>query len=124
MSDDIKDLDALVPSDKRVSLGGRVYTVPGDIPMEVFVRVNKAGLLEDENEAGAVEEMVGALIDLFTWNSKGKPEETVNRKEIEAALRRMGVKTISRILRAVYSEEETTVDEPSPPVEAGMTTPS
>lgn len=125
MSDDIKDLDALVPSDKKVSLGGRIYVVPGDIPMEVFVRVNKAGMLEDTDEAAAVEEMVGALTMLLSWNTVGKPHEDSTKEEVEAALRRLGIGTISKILRTIYSEPEPTPEaDDSPPVEAGTTTPS
>lgn len=125
MSDDIKDLDALVPSDKKVSLGGRLYTVPGDIPMEVFVRVNKAGLLEDEDEAAAIQEMVGALVDLFSWNAIGKPSEDDTRASVEKTLRRLGVGTISKMLHAIYSEPIEEVEPDAvPPVGAGTTTPS
>lgn len=123
MSDNITDLDALVPTDKRVTLGGRVYLIPGDIPMEVFVRINKAGLMESEDEAAAIEEMVGALVDLFSWMTIGKPNEDAVREEANTALRRLGVGTISKLLNAIYSEPTPPEgDDSNPPVEAGTTT--
>jgi hypothetical protein len=99
MSDSIVDLDALVPTDKKVLLGGRQYVVPGDIPMEVFVKVNKAGMLEDADESAAIEVMVDALTDLFTVKSEGLPNYEVLRDEVFGILRQRGVRTISRMLQ-------------------------
>lgn len=121
MSDTITDLDALVPSDKKVLLGGRTYVVPGDIPMEVFVKVNKAGLLEEEDEVAAIEVMVEALTDLFTARSEGLANYAATREEVFGVLRARGVRTISRMLQAVYSEPapKPQGDDENPPAEAG-----
>lgn len=122
MSDNITDLDALVASPKKVSLGGRTYTVPGDIPMEVYVKVNKAEMLGNSDEAESIEVMVDALTDLFTAVSEDLPNYEQLREDVNKVLRRSGVRVIFKMLNAIYSTPAEVVesedDAPTPP-EAG-----
>lgn len=104
MTDSYKDLDALVPTDKKVQLGGVMYTLPGDLPLEIYLRVNKASELEKEDEAQALAEAVGALVDLFSYYHIGKPEYENVRTAVESVLRKRGIKFNTELLQNVYSE--------------------
>lgn len=116
MSDSIKDLDALVPTDKRVQLDGVVYTLPGDLPLEIYLRVNKAGALEDDDEQKALDEMIGAMVDLFSHSSKGKPTYDNVRDRVDAALRSRGIRFNTALLQNIYGEiEEPKASDENPP---------
>lgn len=105
MSDTFVDLDALVPSDKEVRLGGQTYTLPGDLPLEIFVKVNRASELEEEDEAGAMNAMLDAMSDLFAWKYKGKPEHDGVKQKAHEILTGRGIRFNSRLLEAVYRED-------------------
>lgn len=109
MSNDYVDLDALVPSDKDVKLGGTTYSLPGDLPLEVFIRVNKASELEEDDESKALDEMVDAMGDLFAWKYKGKPEHESVRQTAIAVLRSRGIRFNTSLLKEIYKEPK--VDE-------------
>lgn len=105
----MKDLDALVPEDLEVKLGGINYTLPGDLPLEIYLRMNKAGEMEDEDETAALDLVVGAMSDLFSWRYKDKPEGDGISRKVEGVLRSRGVKFNLTLLRELYgnvSEEE------------------
>ena len=110
--DTFKDLDALVPTDKQVLLGGKMYKLPGDIPLEIFVRVNKAGTLEDEDEAAAMDELIGALTDLFSIMARGGTDYEEMRQNIEATLRIRGIKFLTTLLQEIYDEPTEEEDQP------------
>lgn len=61
------DLDALAPTPKQVRIGGVIYALPGDMPLELFIKVNafdqrlKAG----EDEGQVVEELYDEVLALF-----------------------------------------------------------
>lgn len=113
MTDTYKDLDALVPDEKKVVLGGQKYTLPGDLPLEVYVRVQKASALEDDgDEQGALEQMVGALTDLFIENIKGQVVEAAAREHVQDTLRSRGIRFVTTLLRNIYGEEEEVTPDP------------
>lgn len=115
MSDTYKDLDALVPAEKEVKLGGSKYTLPGDLPLEVYVRVQKASALEDDgDEQAALEEMVGALTDLFVEGVRGQAIEKAAREQVEATLRSRGIRFITSLIRNIYGEDPEPEVEPDP----------
>lgn len=64
---EIIDLDAALPPDKQVKLAGTVYKLPGDLPVELYLRVQRAAQAIGTPEAGeeVVEEMVDILERLF-----------------------------------------------------------
>jgi hypothetical protein len=123
MSDTYKDLDALVPTDRTVKLGGVVYTVPGDLPLEIYIRVNKASELEGVDEQAALDQMVGAMVDLFAWLYSDKPEESRIREDVGKVLKSRGVRFNTTLLQHVYRddlEDESASDED----ESGPTNPA
>lgn len=106
MSDNnFKDLDALVPDELRVRLGGIDYILPGDLPLEVYLRVNKAGELEDQDEEAAIRGVLNAMVDLFSWNYQGKEEYDRIRSEVSGILGQRGVRFNTTLLNNLYSEE-------------------
>lgn len=59
----IIELDDALPPDKKVRLAGKVYTLPGDIPTPLFLRIQRA----TQNIAGdeGIENLSEAIVDLF-----------------------------------------------------------
>lgn len=117
----IKDLDVLIPQDKQVTLKGSVYRLPGDLPMETYLKVNAAaGAQEDgEAEADLMLRMVDALADLFVWNAPDAEKES-RRAKVLADLRSLGVRTVTSLLSEIYGDDpepeadSDTVDPPAP----------
>lgn len=105
MTEAYKDLDALVPEDVNVKLGGVQYTLPGDLPLEIYVRVNKASELEQEDEEGAVDQVVSAMVDLFAWMYQDKPEETRIRADVKKVLRSRGIRFNTGLLQNIYKQD-------------------
>lgn len=65
MSSEIVDLDAVVGPPKKVRLGGQVYVLPGDIPVELYLALNQAAQAETDGEGDQVEILYEQLLDLF-----------------------------------------------------------
>ncbi len=106
MSTNITDLDALVPNDKQVRLGGVVYDLPGDLPMEIFLKLNRASEIEEDgDELKALEEMVSTLTDLFVWKQRGTTSETEIRQNVHKILSNRGVKFVTQLLKNIYDDE-------------------
>lgn len=61
------DLDALAPVAKRVRLGGKVYRLPGDMPMPLFMRIQgyEQRTAAGEDETILLGELSGELLTLF-----------------------------------------------------------
>lgn len=104
-SDNYKDLDALVPDEVTVKLGGVEYVLPGDLPLEVYLRVNKASELEDEDEQAAIAGVLRAMTDLFSWNYRGKPEYDSIRAKVEGVLSTRGVRFNTTLLQNIYGDD-------------------
>lgn len=102
----ITDLDALVPSDKTVKFGGREYTVPGDMPLETYLRVQKVNQLQEANADQEVilNEMVSAVRDLLCWNI---PDHITDvPASVDAQIRRLGLGTVVNLLGTIYTDDE------------------
>jgi len=124
----IKDLDVLVPENKKVTLRGRVYDLPGDLPMETYLVINAAAGAQEEgaSEADLMGRLVAALVDLFCWNVP-ESEKDKRRKEVDEDLRGLGVRTITSLLGEIYGDEEPEEaddDEVDPPEPSAAGTPS
>lgn len=102
---EVKDLDALVPEPKRAKLGGVEYNLPGDLPMEIFLRINKAGEHESESEAEALEMVISAMSDLFAWETPDSEKDTV-RNRVSTVLKGRGVEFCLKLTQAIYAREE------------------
>lgn len=129
----IIDLDALVPDDKRVTLKGRTYTLPGDMPMATYLRVSAIAQMQD---GGATQEdllgsTVDALVELFFWTDRNADE--ADKERLAVQFRGMGVRTVMAIISKVYpSDEDDGADvdadqvaaDPTPPASGTTTTTS
>lgn len=131
-SENITDLDVLVPSPKRVRLGGVVYRLPGDMPLETFLRINALASAEGEGRSleSAVEDTIDAIIDLFT--REALPEANVDRAKLRSDLTARGFDFVMSLMNHVYPaaaddeveppEGPAAVDADDPPTpEAGTT---
>lgn len=101
MSQEIVDLDVLVPADKRVAFRGQTFTVPGDLPLVTYLKVNKiAGEQEDgATEVQLLEGMVEALVEVFAWKL---PEDDEKREWLRVEIGKLGVDTITQMLGKIY----------------------
>ena len=68
MSTQIVDLDALLGDDKRVKLGGKTYTLPADLPVELYLKINRAAK-EGMDDALMVETLYDEVLDLFRYKA-------------------------------------------------------
>jgi len=63
------DLDAIAPPNRTLRLGGKVYELPGDMPIETIIRAMQLqGQMESEDEAeavGAINSLIEIIYDLF-----------------------------------------------------------
>lgn len=127
MSTEVTDLDIFVPENKNVKLGGVQYVLPGDLPMEVFLRLNAAGTAPDGEEAdGAktLEALLGVMGDLYAWVAPEDQKPSIKAK-VESVLRGRGVKFLMDMVSNVYKEDDVAPVEddtpPTPAPEAGTT---
>jgi hypothetical protein len=102
---DIIDLDALVRPNKQVKLNNVVYSVPGDLPLEIFLRINHAGEEETEDETKAMEMMIDAIVDLVNWLTP-ETDKSLSKLNIEQAVKRFGIRGIMQVLNVIYKEDE------------------
>lgn len=59
----IIDLDVALPPDKQVRMDGVVYRLPGDLPVELYLRIQRAG--DSLEDVGSIEELRDAVLELF-----------------------------------------------------------
>ena len=88
------DLDALAPAPKRTRLGGKVYRLPGDMPLELFFRIQafEQRVNAGEDETALLSELRDELLALFQ----------VHQPQMKA-LPPIGVLTLMASLGAIYS---------------------
>lgn len=69
MAQKIIDLDAAVPSSMGVRINGKVYEVPGDIPIPQFLEIERLTRALDSPEEGeggrTLEQLYEVVLDLF-----------------------------------------------------------
>lgn len=84
--------------------------------MEIYLRVSKAGTMEDSDEEAALNEAVAAVVDLFAYYHKGTPSEGDVRRNVEAVLKSRGIRFNTTLLREIYgaSPVEEAAEEESP----------
>lgn len=118
MTNILQDLDLLVAPDKQVKFGGREFTLPGDMPMETFLRINLAG--EKENAAEQLDELVSAISELFAFVHTDSDLTISEIKDhVSKTLRRRGVKYAFKLLGEIYKNDETPKEgEEAPEAEA------
>lgn len=116
----IVDLDALVPADKRIAFRGKTFTVPGDLPLVTYLKLNRmAGEQEDGvTESALLDNMIEALVQLFAWKL---PEDHPDRLWLDGEFRGLGLETVTNMIATIYpadtepEEDPVPVDDPDPP---------
>ena len=63
---EIIDLDELLGADKRVKLAGKVYTLPPDLPAELYLTIIRLAR-ENPSEAEMIEALYDQLLGLFRY---------------------------------------------------------
>jgi hypothetical protein len=87
------DLDALAPRPIRARLGGKTYKLPGDMPLELFFRIQafEQRVEKGENEMTLLSELRDEILALFQ----------VHQPQMKT-LPDMGVTTLLQALGAIY----------------------
>jgi hypothetical protein len=90
----IIDLDAILPRDKEVTLAGKAYRLPGDLPIELYLKIQRAS--KDLGDSGAdsfLEEVYNEILELFRLRDK-----TVKTLPL-------GITQMLRVIPLVYASE-------------------
>ncbi len=116
---DIQDLDVLVPQPKRAKMGGAMYELPADLPMEIFLRLNLAQTAKGEDGEVDMVAQINAVIavigDLFTWQlvEQGAPQEQIEAAKgaVEAVVRRRGARYGFSLVQTIYKDDDEKAEE-------------
>jgi hypothetical protein len=73
MAQRITDLDELLGDPKKVRLNNVTYTLPPDIPTELFLHINRAAAEGNATDLDNVERLRDGLLELFRY---GDPKMT------------------------------------------------
>jgi hypothetical protein len=97
MTDVDVDLDALAPKVKRTLLGGKVYRLPGDMPMPLFFEIQafESRTAAGEDESVLLGELRDKLLTLFQ----------VHQPTMKT-LPPMGVNQLLKSMGAIYGSAE------------------
>lgn len=106
---EIIDLDALVPPDKHVKVNGKTYTLPGDLPVEMYLRIQQASKNLATETDQSIEEIRKSIIALF---------QVRDPKVTAEDLAGMGIEMQTTLLTRVYTTESA---DPKPPRTRGGT---
>lgn len=131
------DLDAFIPPDKTVTFRGRRYVLPGDLPMETYLKLALLGELQDTGGeiAEVLEHTITVLTDLFTDEIEGDVEKAEARVRLQGVweedpdtdepghfvggeFRRLGLGTIMQLVQRIYpppEQDESEVDADAAP---------
>lgn len=86
----IVDLDELLGDDKQVRLAGKLYALPPDLPVELYLRIVRYGQQHpDATEAEVTEALYEALLDLFRYKQPNLKSLPVSMKHLAIAVGRI-----------------------------------
>lgn len=101
MATEIIDLDAALPEDKQVRISGKVYRLPGDLPVELYLRIQRASKnLGTDGTDASIEDIRDSVLALFQSRDK----------TIKALPPEVGLAQMVTLITRVYAGEE----EPNP----------
>lgn len=126
MSDNITDLDTLVPDDKKVHLQGETYVVPGDMPLTTYLKVQRTATRQEEgaDQGALLDSMVDAVADLFVWRLPEGEDRSAKHNRIRDVLMGLGLRTVTQILGKIYpSDDEDLNGDGDEPVAADVVDP-
>ena len=98
----IIDLDALVSAPKKVKLGGKVYTLPGDLPADLYLEINQYAS-DGRSEAEQFAALNDRVLELFQ----------INHPELKTLP--LSLSQLMLAIPTIYSGGETEDDAPPPP---------
>lgn len=81
----IIDLDEVVGDDKRVRLGGKVYVLPPDLPVSLFLWINKVNQ-DGSTEVEMVERLYDEIVALFRYKDPKLKELPLSMPQLVSAL--------------------------------------
>ena len=81
----IIDLDELLGEPKKVRLGGRVWVLPPDLPVELYLRIVKLNE-EGAGEGDLVEALYEQLLELFRYKEPKLKELPVGMNQLVTAV--------------------------------------
>lgn len=81
----LKDLDELCPPDIRVKLKGEIYILPGDMPVELFAKIQQLAK-SDASEAEMVETLYDELLGLFRYKQPKLSKLPIGMTQLVGAL--------------------------------------
>ena len=94
MATRIINLDELLPEEKQVTIQGKTYRLPGDLPVELYLRINNAAKQKDLTESETIELLYGELLELFRY---GDPKLTRLP---------LGVGQLVQVIPAIYGAQD------------------
>ena len=96
-----RDLDALVPPANYVKFAGHRLKLPGDLPLEIHLRVQQA--LSDTEDSRGAETLRDALLELLLWNEDAGGAVATDIRE---ALRPLSASTMITLINGAYRDDE------------------
>jgi|SRR6185312_6118341 len=108
---EVIDLDVVVPELKKVRLGGKTYKVPGDMPMEIFLRLNRAENIKDEDgspdNVAQLEALIEVITDLLVWELDDDDTDTEpTRQRVADVVKSRGIRFTFELMRSIYKPED------------------
>lgn len=124
---DAQDLNALCPADKTVLFGvpAVVYTIPGDMPMDLYIKAQSALMSDDEVEGtNLLHQALTGTLGYYI------PEGDERHTQLNRDVRKLGVSTMLKLINSLYrddDDEEPVTDPPQavtePPAETPISPP-
>lgn len=114
----IIDLDKIVPDDIEVVLQGDTYLLPGDIPVELMLRVEHAtqqlnSVTDSDEGQNVLADLLDAVVDLFR----------IRQPDVDQVP--IGLRQAVMLISQIYSvQEDPAPDPPRPARRAGTTSTS
>lgn len=103
----------MVPDPKQVKFGGVLYHLPADMPMEIFLRINKSAAVRDENgepdQVRQIDLLADTIADLFLWEQEGQlanDELAEHKANVRQTLMRRGTKYGFSLIREIYRADD------------------
>ena len=89
MAQRIIDLDEILGEDKHVRLAGHTYRLPADIPVDLYLQINRAAQDGTAGELDNVKRLYDGLLELFRYGDPNLEALPVSMGQLFAAIPRI-----------------------------------
>lgn len=97
MAENIANLDALIPQDRKFKLNGKIFVVPGEMTVKQVLNINRiVQSMEQRPEASL--EAIGAIWETIASSNKGIKKEDFT-ETITASM-------LAPLLRVIFQQQE------------------